>query len=143
MIIKCIKCKIAEELSQDEIDRLVNMAKLYTEDVSPNDYTGILSVIKGKCTDGKKHIYIYDEAFSKRIADLIAEYNKLCENNSAKEKELSDTLQKIEDLKNEIMSLGEKRDDVINEIGDINSNIDNVIVTFEKETGTRDMKMWS
>jgi len=39
--------------------------------------------------------------------------------------------------------LGEKRDDVINEIGDINSNIDNVIVTFEKETGTRDMKMWS
>ena len=143
MIIKCIKCKIAEELSQDEIDRLVNMAKLYTEDVSPNDYTGILSVIKGKCTDGKKHIYIYDEAFSKRVADLIAEHNKLCENNSAKEKELSDTLQKIEDLKNEIMSLGEKRDDVINEIGDINSNIDNVIVTFEKETGTRDMKMWS
>lgn len=143
MIVKCIKCKTVEELSQDEIEYLVNIAKKYTEEVSPNDYTGILSIIKGKCTDGKKHIYVYDETFSKHVADLIDEHSKLCENNITKEKELSDTLQKIEDLKNEIKNLSEKRDDTVKEIEDINRITNIVTITFEKVTGTQDMKMWS
>jgi hypothetical protein len=143
MIVKCVRCKLVEKLSQDEIERLVNTAKTYNEEVSPNDYTAILSIIKGKCTDGKKHLYIYDEAFSKTVADLVLEHNKLCENNAAKEKEVSETLQKIEDLKNEIKNLSDKRDNDIKEIGDINMAIDGVIETFEKETGARNVKMWS
>jgi predicted nucleic acid-binding Zn-ribbon protein len=71
------------------------------------------------------------------------EHNKLCENNAAKEKEVSETLQKIEDLKNEIKNLSDKRDNDIKEIGDINMAIDGVIETFEKETGARNVKMWS
>ncbi len=143
MIVKCVKCKSVEELTQDEIEYLVNIAKKYTDEVSPNDYTSILSIIKGKCTDGKKHLYVYDEAFSKHVADLIAEHKKLCENNATKEKELSDTLQRIEDLKNEIKNLGEKRDDTIKEIEKINRFTDVVTETFGKVTGTQDMKMWS
>jgi chromosome segregation ATPase len=143
MRVKCAKCKNVEELGKDEIEHLVNTAKTYSEDVSPNDYTAILSIIKGKCTDGKKHIYIYDETFSKTVADLVLEHNKLCENNAAKEKEVSETLQRIEDLKNEIQNLGNKRDGAIQEISNINTAIDDVIVTFEKETGTRNVKMWS
>lgn len=143
MKIKCAKCKLVEELSQDEIEYLVNIAKKYTEEVSPNDYTSILSIIKGKCTDGKKHLYIYDETFSKYVADLIAEHGKLCESNVTKEKELSDTLQKIEDLKNEIQNLDKKRDDTVKEIEDITGSINSVIKKFETETGTQDMKMWS
>jgi predicted nucleic acid-binding Zn-ribbon protein len=88
-------------------------------------------------------LYIYDEAFSKTVADLVLEHNKLCENNAAKEKEVSETLQKIEDLKNEIKNLSDKRDNDIKEIGDINMAIDGVIETFEKETGARNVKMWS
>lgn len=143
MRVKCAKCKSVEELGKDEIEHLVNTAKIYSEDVSPNDYTAILSIIKGKCTDGKKHIYIYDETFSKIVADLVLEHNKLCENNAAKEKELSETLQKIEDLKNEIKDLDNMRQNAIYDIGSINMAIDNVIETFEKETGTRNVKMWS
>lgn len=143
MRVKCAKCKNVEELGKDEIEHLVNTAKTYSEDVSPNDYTAILSIIKGKCTDGKKHIYIYDESFSKTVADLVLEHNKLCENNAAKEKELSETLQKIEDLKNEIKDLDNKRQNAIHDVGSINAAIDNVIETFEKETGTRNVKMWS
>lgn len=143
MIVKCVKCKTVEELTQDEIQYLVNISKKYTDEVSPNDYTGILSIIKGKCTDGKKHLYVYDEAFSKHVSDLIDEHKKLCENNVSKEKELSDTLQKIEDLKNEIENLDKNRDDTIKEIEDINRFTNIVKETFEKETGTQDMKMWS
>jgi predicted nuclease with TOPRIM domain len=143
MIVKCIRCESVEELSPEEIERLINIAKTYGEDVGPNDFIGILSIIKGKCTDGKKHLYIYEETFSKHVADIIAEHDKLCENNSAKEKELSDTLQRIEDLKNEIKNLGEKRDDTIKEIEDINRITNIVKITFEKVTGTQDMKIWS
>jgi predicted nucleic acid-binding Zn-ribbon protein len=88
-------------------------------------------------------LYIYDEAFSKTVADLVLEHNKLCENNAAKEKEVSEILQKIEALKNEIKNLSDKRDNDIKEIGDINMAIDSVIETFEKETGARNVKMWS
>jgi len=143
MIVKCIKCKTVEELTQDEIGYLVNIANKYTDEVSPNDYTGILSIIKGKCTDGKKHLYVYDETFSKHVADLIGEHKKLCENNASKEKELSDTLQKIEDLKNEIKNLGEKRDDTVKEIENISRFTNIVKETFGKVTGSQDMKMWS
>lgn len=143
MIVKCIKCKTVEELTQDEIGYLVNIANRYTDEVSPNDYTGILSIIKGKCTDGKKHLYVYDETFSKNVADLIGEHKKLCENNASKEKELSDILQKIEDLKDEIKNLGEKRDDTVKEIENINRFTNIVTETFGKVTGSQDMKMWS
>lgn len=143
MKIKCAKCKLVEELSQDEIERLVSTAQIYNEEVSPNDYTAILSIIKGKCNDGKKHLYIYDETFSKTVADLVTEYNKLCENNATKEKEISDALQKIETLKGEIENLQNKRDNDIKEISNISRDIDSMIITFEKETGTRNVKMWS
>ncbi len=143
MIVKCIRCESVEELSQEEIERLVNIAKTYGDDISPNDFIGILSIIKGKCKDGKKHLYIYEDTFSKHVAKLIDEYKQLCENNASKEKELSDTLQRIEDLKNEIKNLGDKRDDTIKEIEDINRITNIVKVTFEKVTGTQDMAMWS
>lgn len=143
MRVRCAKCKIVEDLGQEEIERLVNITKTYSDNVSPNDYTAILSIIKGRCTDGKKHIYIYDETFSKTVADLVGEYNKLCENNVAKEKEVSDALEKIESLRNEIEDLVSKRISAIQEISNIGIAIDNVISTFEKETGTRDVKMWS
>lgn len=143
MIIKCAKCKLVEELGQDEVERLVNTAKIYNDEVSPNDYTAILSVIKGKCKDGKKHLYIYDETFSKIVADLVEEHNRLYENNAAKEKEVSDALQRIEDLKNELEALHNKKDSAIQDISNIHTAIDELIVKFEKETGTRNVKMWS
>ena len=143
MEIKCAKCKVVEKLRQDEIEYLVNTAKMYTDEISPNDYTAILSIIKGKCTDGKKHVYIYDEIFSKNVANLLTEHNKLSANHAEKEKELSDTLKKIDDFKNEIERLGAKRDSAIKEIDVLNKTIDGVIETFEKDTGTRNMKMWS
>ena len=143
MKIKCAKCKLVEELSQEEIEHIIKISKTYSDEVDPNDYTAILSVIKGKCTDGKKHLYIYDETFSRTVADLVEEYNKLCENNASKEKEVSDMLQHIETLKNELENLRNKKDDAIQEISNINKSIDSLIVTFEKETGTRNMKMWS
>lgn len=143
MRVKCIKCNIVEELRKDEIEHLVDIAKIYTEEISPTDYTAILSIIKGRCTDGKKHLYTYDDMFIKNVADLIVEHNKLRENVITKEKELSDTLQKVESLKNEIQNFNKKVDDTIKDIEDINTVIDNILVTFEKETGTCDIKMWS
>ena len=143
MEIKCVKCKAVEQLGQEDIEYVVNVAKKYTDDVSPNDYTEIFSAIKGKCKDGKKHLYIYSEDFIKRIADIIAEYDKLSKNSIVKEGELSSTLQKIEDLKKEILNLGEKRDNVIKEIRETNVAIDGMMSTFEKETGTRNIQMWS
>ena len=58
MEIKCVKCKAVEQLGQEDVEYVVNVAKRYTDDVSPNDYTEIFSAIKGKCKDGKKHLYI-------------------------------------------------------------------------------------
>jgi cell division protein FtsB len=143
MRVKCVKCNIVEELRKDEIEHLVNITKMYNEEISPAEYTTILSIIKGRCTGGKKHLYVYDDMFTKNIAGLIAEHNKLHDNIAIKEKELSDVLQKIESLTDEIQNLNKKRDDTIKEIGDINTTINNVMETFEKETGTRYINIWS
>lgn len=143
MQVECVKCKKVEELSEDDLNFLLNAAKRYTDEISPNDFTAILSVTKGKCSDNKKHIFIFHEDFSKKIAGLIEEYDKLSSNNIVKEKELSDILKKIEDLKNEIKNLEEKRDVDTKDIDDLNKAIADLMVIFEKETGTRDVKMWS
>ncbi len=143
MRVKCVKCKTVEEIIKEDMEKLINTAKMYNEDIDPNDYTAILSVIKGRCTDGKKHLYIYEEEFSKKIAELITEHNELCENNLNKTSELSDTVKKIESLKDEIKNMDNKRINIIKEIGDIGNDIDNIVETFEKETGTKNMKIWS
>ncbi len=143
MIVKCVKCKNIGKIEQKDIEHLVNIAKIYTEDISPNDYTAILSIIKGKCTDGKKHLFIYEEEFSKKVAEMIAEHNKLCDDNTTMTNELSDIIKKIENLKEEISDLDNKRINVINNIGNTGNKIDGVVENFEKETGTKNMKIWS
>lgn len=144
MKVKCIKCETVEDLSKEDIEFLISILRKYNSgDIVPSDYISLLSVVKGRCTDDKKHIFIYDEEFTKNVADLIDLYNNLCADNAAREKELSEILQKIENYKKEIGELSKSRYDKIAEVDDINAKINKVLKTFEETTGTNDVKMWS
>lgn len=143
MRIKCVKCNIVEELKKEEIDNLVCIAKTYTHEISPTDYIAILSIIKGRCTDGKKHLFVYDDIFTNDVADLIAEHNKLHEKIEVMEKESLEVIQKIESLESEICDLNKKKDGIVKGIEEVNIAINNVMDIFENKTGIREMKIWS
>lgn len=157
MRIKCIKCEKEEELEEDDIKLLGHIVRRYNPNPKPNDYLMVLNVIKGDCTDNKKHIYIFHEIFDKTIATLIKEHSDLCTTNAARDKTILDidgsmnTIKaNIEDFKSKIAALESqlkdcirKKEGITTEIKGTDVLINETKLRFEKLTGTPDMKMWS
>ncbi len=86
MNIKCIKCETEEILTEEDTKLLGHIVRRYNPKPKPNDYIMVLNIIKGDCTDGKKHIYIFDESFDRTIAGLIKEHTELHVTNDARHK---------------------------------------------------------
>lgn len=157
MRIKCIKCETIEELDEEDTKLLGHVVRRYNPEPKPNDYIMVLNVIKGNCTDGNKHIYVFDSTFDKAIANLIKEYNDLCATNTTRDKTISgidssmNTIKThIEDFKSKITALESqlkdcirKKEGTITEIKGAEVLINETKLSFEKLTGSQDMKIWS
>lgn len=157
MNIKCIKCETEEILTEEDTKLLGHIVRRYNPKPKPNDYIMVLNIIKGDCTDGKKHIYIFDESFDRIIAGLIKEHTELHVTNDARHKavleldNLMSTIKaNIEDLKSKINAsetqLKEcirKKEGIIAETKGTEMLIGDVELKFEKLTGNPDMKIWS
>ncbi len=69
---------MVEELSEEDVKELTKMVLKYNvENAMPDDYTEVLSVIKGKCADGKKHRYVYHEDFDKQVDEFLSSKAKI------------------------------------------------------------------
>ena len=150
MKIRCVKCKLEDTLTEEDIKLLAYVVKRYNHKPSPNDYTAVLSIIKGSCTDDKKHIFIFDESFDKAIADVLKEYKDAIVANVTRKETLekvcilmAETTNQIKSLESELKTLEKKKGYTISEMGTGGILIDNIKLKFEKLTGTSDMEMWS
>lgn len=150
MKVKCAKCKLEDILTEEDVKLLAHIVKRYNPIPNPNDYTAVLSIIKGNCTDGKKHIFIFDESFDKAVADTLKEYKDAIVANVSRKETLEkicilmvETTNQIKSLESELKGLDKKKEYTISEMSTGGILIDNIKLKFEKLTGTSDIEMWS
>lgn len=147
--VKCVKCQVVDELKEDDIKLLAHIVKRYNPNPRPIDYTGVLSVIKGICTDGEKHIFVFDEDFDKDISGIIQEYNHALNANVIRKEDLEkvslsifDITDQIKSLESNLQELEKKKEYIIAEMRSGGILIDSIKLKFLKLTGTDDMSMW-
>ena len=142
MKIKCTKCNIEEDISEDDVKLLAHVVKKYKPKPNPTDYLGLLSVMKDNCKDNGKHIFIFDEYFDQEVVNTIKEYNDAI----AKNIEIKVALEKIAnqtvDVNNALKDLEKKKEYVVAELNAGGILIDNIRLKFMKITGTEDMSIW-
>lgn len=150
MKIRCAKCKIDDTLSEDDIKLLAHIVKRYNPNPRPGDYTAVLSIIKGNCSDGNKHLFIFDEEFDKAVVDILKEYKDTIAVNVARKETLEklcilivETTNQIKSLESALKDFEKKREYTIAEMKAGGILIDNIRLKFSKLTGTEDTEMWS
>lgn len=135
MKVRCAKCKLEDDISEDDVKLLAHVVKKYNPKPSPIDYLGVLSIIKGNCEDGYKHTFIFNESFDQEVAEVIKEYNDAIVQNV----ERKVALEKIE---NTLKDLEKKKEYAVAEMNAGGILIENMKLRFLKLTGTEDMEIW-
>lgn len=150
MKIKCVKCKLEDTLTEDDIKLLAHVVKRYNHKPSPNDYTAVMSIIKGNCTDGKKHLFVFDETFDKAVADMLKEYKDAIAANVVRKETLEkvclqivETINQIKSLQSSLGELEKKKEYTTAEMRAGGILVNNIKLKFMNTTGTDDTDMWS
>lgn len=151
MKVKCVKCKMEDELNEEDVKLVAHVVRKFNANPSPNDYTAVLSIIKGSnCVDNKKHIFIFEETFDRAVSDLIknkksAEIAKLSRKDALSkiESDISETNDKIRQLRSHLEDLQKEKNDTIVDIEKTDLLIEDAMNNFEKLTGATDIDIWS
>lgn len=150
MKIKCVKCQLQDSLGEEDIKLLAHIVRRYNPKPRPGDYTAVLSIIKGNCTDSNKHLFIFDELFDKDVADVIKEYKDAINANVVRKVSLEkvanqiiETTHQIKSLQSTLGELNKKKEYMLSEMSTGGILIDNIQLKFERLTGTTDVDMWS
>ena len=141
MKVKCTKCELDDDVSEDDVKLLAHVVKKYNKP-KPGDYMAILSIIKGNCTDGDKHLFVYNGSFNEDVTNTIKEYLDAV----AKDVEIKIALDKvcshIEEVNNSLKEFEKKKEYMMAEMSAGGILIDNIKLKFFKLTGTEDMEIW-
>ena len=141
MKVRCTKCKLEDDISEEDIKLLAHVVKKYNKP-KPGDYMAILSIIKGNCTDGDKHLFVYNGSFNEDVTNTIKEYLDAV----AKDVEIKIALDKvcshIEEVNNSLKEFEKKKEYMMAEMSAGGILIDNIKLKFFKLTGTEDMEIW-
>lgn len=143
MKVKCEKCKLEEEISEDDIKLLAHVVKKYNPKSKPEDYMAVLSIIKGNCEDGDKHKFIFDASFDQEVAEVIKEYEDAIAKNVERKIALEKICNHIIETNNILKELEKKKEYALAEMNAGGILVENVKLKFLKLTGTEDMAMWS
>lgn len=150
MKIKCVKCKKEEDIGEEDVKLLAHVVKKYNLKPRPGDFTAVLSIIKGNCSDDKKHSFIFHEDFDKEIADIIQEYKNAVtanivrkENIEKTENFISDINKQIKSLQSNMIELEKKKAHITSEMNAGDILIDNIKMKFEKLTGDENVDIWT
>lgn len=140
MKVKCIACGVVKELNKEDIDKIKSLSDGGIS--KSTDYLEIFNVLKGKCNDQKKHVFVFEESFSSAIQDMINIYNDTSSKCISDKNDLYKTNEEITDLENRLKSAKEKKESLIDGIKKSDIDIENVLQEFEKITGDRNIDMW-
>lgn len=143
MRVKCTRCNIEEDISEDDVKLLAHVVKKYNPKPKPGDYMAVLSIIKGYCMNGEKHIYIFDESFDQDIADTLREYKDAVLLDAVRKDVMTKLEDHIKSLEANIKDLEKKKECAVAEKNAGDLLVDNIKLKFIKLTGTDDTEMWS
>ena len=142
MRLKCVKCNVEKEISKEDIDKI----KSVIEDgkISRSvDYLEIFNITRGKCIEQKKHTFIFEESFFNNVQDLIKKHGDILSKRNNDETELSKTNDEITDLENKLKSTKEKKEILMGNIKNEETEVENMLQEFEQMTGDKNIDIWS
>lgn len=142
MKVKCEKCQLEDDVNEEDVKLLAHVVKKYNPKPRPEDYMAILSVIKGNCTDGEKHIFVFNGPFCKDVLGTIKEYNDAIKQNVERKVALDKVCTQIEEISNALKELEKNKEYMLAEMAAGGILVDNVKLKFLKLTGTEDMEIW-
>ena len=142
MKVKCTKCELEDDVNEDDVKLLAHVVKKYNHKPRPEDYSAILSIIKGNCTDGGKHLFIFNGSFCEDVANTIKEYEDAIAKNVETKIALDKVCFHIEEVDNSLKELEKKREYMMAEMAAGGILVDNIKLKFLKLTGTEDMEIW-
>ena len=142
MKVKCTKCGLEDDVNEDDVKLLAYVIKKYNSKPKPEDYMAILSIIKGNCTDGEKHLFMYNGSFCEDVADTIKEYQDAITKNVERKIALDKICLQIEETSNVVKGFEKKKEYILAEMTADGILLDNIKLRFLKLTGTEDMEIW-
>lgn len=156
MKVRCINCKVVEDISGEDLTLLAHMITRYNQKPKTSDYTAILSIIKGECKDGKRHTYVFDESFYSDIEDIRNKHEEfekmtnICNENISRIEgdinrhmsEIKDLEAKARELELDIEKLQGEKDSNVGEIKNLDVSLSDIISRLENLTGIKDTKIW-
>lgn len=142
MKVKCTKCNLEEDISEEDVKLLAHVAKKYNPKPRPEDYMAILSIIKGDCPNGEKHLFTFNGSFCQDITNTIKEYEDAIRQNVGRKIALDKICSQIEDTSNELKEFEKNKEYVLAEMRAGGMLIENIRLKFLKLTGMEDMSIW-
>ena len=142
MKVKCTKCQLEDDVNEDDVKLLAHVVKKYNPKPKPGDYMAVLSIIKGNCSDGEKHLFVFNGTFGQDVAITIKEYKDAIKQNVEIKIALDKVCTQIEETSNVLKELEKKKEYMLAEMAAGGILIENVELKFFKLTGTEDMEIW-
>lgn len=142
MKVKCTKCQLEDDVNEEDVKLLAHVVKKYNPKPRPGDYIAVLSIIKGNCTDGDKHIFIFNGPFCQDVADTIKEHEDAIKQNVERKVALNKICTQIEETINVLKGFEKKKEYILTEMTAGGMLADDIKLKFLKLTGTEDMEIW-
>lgn len=142
MKVKCEKCQLEDDINEDDVKLLAHVVKKYNPKPRPGDYMAVLSIIKENCTDGEKHVFIFNGSFDQDVAITIKEYEDAIKQNAGRNVALNKVCLQIEEASNVLKELEKNKEYILAEMSAGGILIDNIKLKFLKLTGTENMEIW-
>lgn len=142
MKVKCEKCQLEDDVNEEDVKLLAHVIKKYNPKPMPGDYMAVLSIIKGNCSDGEKHLFVPNGSFCKDVVVTIKEYEDAIRQNVEKKIALDKVCTQIEETSNTLKEFEKNKEYILAEMAAGGILIDNIKLKFLKLTGTEDMEIW-
>lgn len=142
MKVKCEKCQLEDDVNEEDVKLLAHVVKKYNPKPRPGDYMAVLSIIKGNCSDGEKHVFVFNGSFDQDVESTIKEYEDAIRQNVERKVALDKVCTQIEDASNILKEFEKKKKYLLAEMSAGGILIDNIKLKFLKLTGTEDMEIW-
>lgn len=157
MKVKCTKCNIVEEITDENLALLTKIITVYNPKPKASDYVAVLSIIKGDCLDRDKHVFSFDESFMQEVDDIRNQYEEATNKRNIYNgdvlkadddinrclSEIKDLEAKAREIESTIDKLQKEKGDKIKELENTDSSISDIMTKLENLTGVKDVKMWS
>ncbi len=141
MQLRCIKCQEIKYPSIDDVKSVAEMIERNNLDATM--FLDALTPIGGKCKDGSRHIFDFDEPFANEIHTLAENFAKLDAEITSERESCNKFLKERKELEEKLLEVIKNVENKFENIKLLDANIKNMRDECEKLTGTCNIKLWS